>query len=343
MTKIIRKSRFFQTFHNGIHLGNNKLKSELASAGVSYDEIKKMDTNGDGVINHTELRKVYNLIEKYDGGRSWKFTDKGKSGKIYHALSNSRGQGGKPIGYQHLDDVRKGNSLQKGAKGPGVRVAQQLLSRMGYKIGIDGDFGPQTRRTVIAFQRKAGLKITGKIDQDTVKAFDKAFCIGKYDTEMKALKSAPVNSSDKSVPKVVHHARKYLGVSEATNHDDGAPAYLFSGGRKVPWCANFVKTIYKESGIDLPGEWNYQASATYMYKKLKSEGTILPPGSKQVKPGDIIFFKFNKGTKLTDHVGIVEKVGKNGVVTIEGNDGQKRVGRHKYKLNSKAIVGYGRP
>ena len=50
--------------------------------------------------------------------------------------------------------------LQKGDKGSDVAEIQKKLFDLGYKLSIDGDFGPETNKTVRAFQKKHKLKQT---------------------------------------------------------------------------------------------------------------------------------------------------------------------------------------
>jgi hypothetical protein len=50
-----------------------------------------------------------------------------------------------------------------------VVEVQQLLMSKGYDLGkIDGVFGPATKSALIAFQRDAGVKASGKMDLDTL-------------------------------------------------------------------------------------------------------------------------------------------------------------------------------
>ena len=57
-------------------------------------------------------------------------------------------------------------------------------------------------------------------------------------------------------------------------------------------------------------------------------------------PGDLIFFDWERDG-AADHVGLVEKVDNDTVYTIEGNNG-KVVAEHRYALNAKEILGYGK-
>ena len=55
--------------------------------------------------------------------------------------------------------------LKNGSKGTGVKTVQTLLG-----INPDGSFGPGTEAAVKSFQKGKGLKVTGIVDQATLKA-----------------------------------------------------------------------------------------------------------------------------------------------------------------------------
>lgn len=62
--------------------------------------------------------------------------------------------------------------LRQGDKGEVVRAAQFLLNGRGASVGMwgaDGDFGPQTRSAVLAYQRRNGLEADGIIGNQTWK------------------------------------------------------------------------------------------------------------------------------------------------------------------------------
>src|SRR4051794_16179968 len=61
-------------------------------------------------------------------------------------------------------------TLAPGAHGSGVRTLQRLLARDGYTVTVDGRYGPGTRKAVRAFQRTAGLPVTGAADDATLAA-----------------------------------------------------------------------------------------------------------------------------------------------------------------------------
>ncbi len=68
--------------------------------------------------------------------------------------------------------------IAKGApKSDAVKTMQVALFSLGYlkpRTGIDGAFGPGTEAAVKAFQAKAGLAQSGKLDANTLQALDKA-------------------------------------------------------------------------------------------------------------------------------------------------------------------------
>ena len=58
-------------------------------------------------------------------------------------------------------------SIAPGTHGSAVRALQRLLLRDGFPVTVDGQYGPGTRKAVRAFQRGAGLPVTGTADDAT--------------------------------------------------------------------------------------------------------------------------------------------------------------------------------
>jgi cell wall-associated NlpC family hydrolase len=135
-------------------------------------------------------------------------------------------------------------------------------------------------------------------------------------------------------------AKSQIGVREATGNNDGIPAQRYSGGRKEPWCANFVGWAYKQSGKQLPGGGS--PSVQIMEDKMKNAGQWARRGARQPQPGDVIFFANRGGTDRGNgrHVGIVSHVSGGQVFTVEGNAGNA-VATRSYALNNPRITGYG--
>ncbi|WP_310620904.1 N-acetylmuramidase domain-containing protein [Flexibacterium corallicola] len=59
------------------------------------------------------------------------------------------------------------HTLQLGSSGYRVRALQGRLAELGYAVKVDGDFGPATRRAVVAFQVDNGLTVDGVVGRAT--------------------------------------------------------------------------------------------------------------------------------------------------------------------------------
>lgn len=60
--------------------------------------------------------------------------------------------------------------IKYGDNGMRVRKIQSLLAACGYSLAIDGDFGTETKNTIIYLQRANGLSETGIVDSKTYEA-----------------------------------------------------------------------------------------------------------------------------------------------------------------------------
>jgi len=63
--------------------------------------------------------------------------------------------------------------LRIGSHGARVREVQQLLRRAGYSITVDGDFGPSTKRAVVAFQKASKITVDGVVGPETFEALQR--------------------------------------------------------------------------------------------------------------------------------------------------------------------------
>ncbi|HOV02936.1 MAG TPA: N-acetylmuramidase domain-containing protein [Kaistiaceae bacterium] len=64
--------------------------------------------------------------------------------------------------------------LRLGSEGYKVKALQERLVALGYHVVVDGDFGPATRRAVVAFQADHGLAVDGIVGPETEALLDKA-------------------------------------------------------------------------------------------------------------------------------------------------------------------------
>ncbi len=115
----------------------------------------------------------------------------------------------------------------------------------------------------------------------------------------------------------------------------------------VDWC--FVRTFGLETGMKMTGQpmGGYGAGCTESANYYKQMGRFHRRGP---QPGDQVFFTYDNGRTMA-HTGIVERVDKGRLYTIEGNtnDGRDvipnggKVCRKSYETGYVCIGGYGRP
>jgi len=64
--------------------------------------------------------------------------------------------------------------VQRGSKGPEVAEVQKLLNQAGYKVAVDGVFGPATEAAVKQFQHDKQLKVDGIVGPVTMSLLKQA-------------------------------------------------------------------------------------------------------------------------------------------------------------------------
>ena len=57
--------------------------------------------------------------------------------------------------------------LTQGQGGTAVVLLQGILQKLGHRIKADGVFGPATEEAVRRFQTESGVKVDGKVGEDT--------------------------------------------------------------------------------------------------------------------------------------------------------------------------------
>ncbi len=257
---------------------------------------------------------------------------------------------------------QKGRSIRAGDAGPDVQSLQSMLSRAGFDPnGVDGQFGPETRKAVTAFQREANLDVDGVVGTNTWRALHETASVpspssprapiaGPAPTPSPAPAPAPRDlrvatpgstASTEFRRELLDAARGEIGTHEATDHNDGAVTkYPRTFGRGIEkWCADFASWASKQAG----GEMN-QPYTPSVVAELKSRG--LWKGRENPEPGDLVLFDWNHD-RVADHIGLVETVNDDGTIgTIEGNTdnpdtGVDGVWRRERSLST--VLGFGSP
>jgi peptidoglycan hydrolase-like protein with peptidoglycan-binding domain len=219
--------------------------------------------------------------------------------------------------YYELDMFTR--TVKRGDKNRDVRLAQEWLTFHGFGTGIDSEFGPATEACVKAFQKKNGLAQSGIVDkpiQDLLVA------------PMAAV-VAPIAPGSKTLGElVVAYARQHLKQHpiEIGPENSGPWVRLYmkgNEGREWPWCAGFTSHVLKQAsdsrGVSMPHP--YAFGCDFLAGKAQANGRYLRPKTPaelaSIKAGYL--FLVRKTTNSWSHIGIVEAVQGETMLTIEGN------------------------
>ena len=122
----------------------------------------------------------------------------------------------------------------------------------------------------------------------------------------------------------------------------GEPYWSWYGfTNHVEWCACFVSWCADQCGYLDSGAYPKFSGCVFGMQWFQQRGLWLD-GSTEPAPGMLIFFDWATQDGVPDHVGIVEKVEKGMVYTVEGNS-RDMCRQKQYSLGSNVILGYGMP
>jgi hypothetical protein len=250
-------------------------------------------------------------------------------------------------------------------RGRDIAAFQQLLNErfaawsVDKRIDVDGEYGPITRRA--ARQAVYALGISGtelahgvtpelrtKLRRPSRRSPDEVAHAVRRRGWLGRLRR---QHEGRGAQAVLAYARKHLGVVESppsTNRGPLIDRWNRATGTAVgsPWCGNFANACLMAAGF--PSEpWLKLCAAIEGNAKAAKGGwqwTTSP------RPGDLVLFTVGGAA---NHVGVVEAVGRAGVVTIEGNTHKDYdpgrfwegygVFRRHHRAGQSAIRGYARP
>ena len=116
-----------------------------------------------------------------------------------------------------------------------------------------------------------------------------------------------------SVTDILNAARGEIGYKEGANNNTKYGAEY--GLNNNPWCVIFIWWVFSHAGaaaLFYGGGKTALCSALYNYHKTRGQAVSVG----ELQAGDIVFFDFSGKKTATDHVGIVESVSGNTLVTI---------------------------
>lgn len=169
-------------------MGFNHADAGYHSAREMFDDIARPGDEG-------EIRAFEGFLEKHDGVLpALRNHDFRTVAEIYNGPGQVEYYARKlDAAYSHYKDGGGPRTiLQRGSRGPDVAVVQRLLNLAGAHVDTDGDFGPETEKTVRMFQTMHGLPADGIVGPNTITALKNQLSPPPED--------APVSASDDPPP-----------------------------------------------------------------------------------------------------------------------------------------------
>jgi len=181
--------------------------------------------------------------------------------------------------------------------------------------------------------------------------------MANYASKVIAIAEAEIGYLEKASNKNLDDKKANAGDKNYTKYArdlDSIPGFYNGGKQGFAWCDVFVDWCFVQAyGVDIAKKLLCQPSGSlgagcyYSARYYKQKGQF---HNSAPQPGDQIFF-WNTAKNGVSHTGIVYKVDKEKVYTIEGNTSTAigvvanggGVCKKWYKLNYWRIYGYGRP
>ena len=147
--------------------------------------------------------------------------------------------------------------------------------------------------------------------------------------------------------KVIELAKSQIGVKEHPADSNTVKYNTAYYGKVVkgsayPWCCVFIWWLFNQLGASelfYGGKKTASCTTLYNYYKKRGQAVSTP------KPGDLVFFKFNK--KTIQHIGVCVSSTASSITTLDGNTGvgnEANGGAVMQRTRSKSnVYGYARP
>jgi hypothetical protein len=230
-----------------------------------------------------------------------------------------------------MSDLDLDRTYRKGDRGPKVVLTQEWLCLNGYRVLIDGSFGPASEFAVRQFQKGARLRQDGRVGPRTFAAL-----IRPMTNALKPIAPAGPSLGDL----VCRHARRHFKSAprEIGGQNKGPWVRLYMDGRQGedwPWCAGFACFILRQAceTLEVEPPLTPSVSCDSLAASARERGIFLAgaPGldPARITPGSL-FLSRRTGTDWT-HTGIVLGRYLEVLETIEGNTNDDG-GREGYEV-----------
>src|SRR5262245_60903583 len=175
-------------------------------------------------------------------------------------------------------------NIGRDTTGRQARLVQEWLSLQGFKVSVDGQFGPATEVAVRAFQKARGLQTGGVVNGTTFAALVAPM--------VAAL--APINPGSRSLGALtLAYAKQHLAQSprEVGGENMGPWVRLYmkgNEGTEWAWCAGFVGYVLRQAaktlGVSVPLPYTFSCDS--LAGAAKDAG-IFVDGRSGVSPGQL--------------------------------------------------------
>lgn len=174
------------------------------------------------------------------------------------------------------NELEKGDKIiQRPETGRRVKRVQEWLRYHECRTSIDEDFGPATASCVQAFQKKAKLRVTGKVDAKTWDAL-----VAPMRTTLLPPKNIARLTPQKAVRKVAQQHLKQHPI-EIGGDNKGPWVRLYCeghDGRPWAWCAGFASLIMLQAHFYLEKKAPFRGSVSCdsLAAQAKEAGLFVP-------------------------------------------------------------------
>jgi hypothetical protein len=127
--------------------------------------------------------------------------------------------------------------------------------------------------------------------------------------------AAPLEPGPVSGARVVRVAESQIGQGE---NPAGSQCTIY--GPCEEWCSLFASWVWIRAGVPLAGSTATYGYSGSLYTWTQEHGGRVLPASATPAPGDLVFYGSGPGPGESQHVGVVQRVFRDGrITTIEGN------------------------
>lgn len=127
--------------------------------------------------------------------------------------------------------------------------------------------------------------------------------------------------------------------------DENRPGTYYSEGVEEPWCADFVSTVLRDSGLPLrnPNSGTWRIPGVYtLTEYFQKAGRLKPAAAYRPQPGDVVLYT-PEHPAMRQHTNFVVAVSGDEVTTIGGNQ-EGGISAWTYRLpETFGLAGYGIP